>query len=190
MNALSVHVRKLPVTMLLEFFRAPVQQCILEHSNTTAGLTTPLTPYAEHKLGKQNHKSLNWTVKLISKIILEVFDSRKGGKVNLAEQMCTCTQWQLSGLPCGHVMVVARYFNQRDVTCHVQGYFTTETYKSAYEDEIHPLDHICEWEDPGSLPNIQPPVLKKGNLVNQRVLNVYRPKEKRKKNLQENAVVA
>ncbi|XP_071727070.1 uncharacterized protein [Rutidosis leptorrhynchoides] len=161
MNALSVHARKLPVTMLLEFFRASVQQWFWEHRNTANGLTTPVTPYAEHKLGKRNSKSLSWTVKPISKTQFEVMDTKKGGKVNLQEKTCTCKQWQLSGLPCGHVMAVARYCNLRDVTCHVQDYFTTETYKAAYIDDIQPLDHISEWVDPGKIPTVRPPLLQK-----------------------------
>ncbi|XP_071738695.1 uncharacterized protein [Rutidosis leptorrhynchoides] len=59
MNALSVHARKLPITMLLEFFRASVQQWFWEHRNTADGLTTPVTPYAEHKLGKRNRKYIS-----------------------------------------------------------------------------------------------------------------------------------
>ncbi|XP_071718099.1 uncharacterized protein [Rutidosis leptorrhynchoides] len=106
-NALSVHARKLPVTMLLEFFRASVQQWFWEHRNTVDGLTTPVTSYAERKLGKRNRKSLTWTVKPISQVKFEVMDMKKGGKVNLQDKTCTCKQWQFSGLPCGHVMAVA-----------------------------------------------------------------------------------
>ncbi|XP_071714227.1 uncharacterized protein [Rutidosis leptorrhynchoides] len=109
-NALSVHARKLPITMLLEFFRASVQQWFWEHRNTADGLTTPVTPYAERKLGKRNRKSISWTVKPISQVKFEVLDMKKGGKVNLQDKTCTCKQWQFSGIPCGHVMAVARYF--------------------------------------------------------------------------------
>ncbi|XP_071740184.1 uncharacterized protein [Rutidosis leptorrhynchoides] len=161
MNALSIHVRKLPVTMLLEFFRASVQQWFWEHRNTADGLTTPVTPYAERKLGKRNHKSLTWTVKPISQVKFEVMDMKKGGKVNLQDKTCTCKQWQFSGLPCGHVMEVARYFILRDVTTHVQKYFHIETYKSAYMEYINPLDHIFKWIDPGHLQTVRPPLVTK-----------------------------
>ncbi|XP_071708335.1 uncharacterized protein [Rutidosis leptorrhynchoides] len=80
MNALSVHARKLPVTMLLEFFRASVQQWFWEHRNTADGLTTPVTPYAERKLGKRNRKSLTWSVKPISQVKFEVMDMKKAVK--------------------------------------------------------------------------------------------------------------
>ncbi|XP_071699556.1 uncharacterized protein [Rutidosis leptorrhynchoides] len=103
MNALSVHARKLPITMLLEFFRASVQQWFWEHRNTADGLTTPVTPYAERKLGKRNRKSISWTVKPISQVKFEVLDMKKGGKVNLQDKTCTCKQWQFFGIPCGHV---------------------------------------------------------------------------------------
>ncbi|XP_071709069.1 uncharacterized protein [Rutidosis leptorrhynchoides] len=121
MNALSVHARKLPVTMLLEFFRASVQQWFWEHRNTAAGLTTPVT----------HMQSVNW--------VKEIFFA----------------------LPCGHVMAVARYFVLHEVTTHVQKYFTTETYKSAYMEDINPLDHIFEWIDPGNLQTVRPPLVTK-----------------------------
>ncbi|XP_071717843.1 uncharacterized protein [Rutidosis leptorrhynchoides] len=161
MNALSVHARKLHVTMLLEFFRASVQQWFWEHRNTADGLTIPVTPYAERKLGKRNRKSLTWSVKLISQVKFEVMDMKKGGKVNLQDKTCTCKQWQFSGLPCGHVMSVERYFVLRDVTTHVQKYFHTETYKSAYMEDINPLDHISEWIYPGHLQTVRPPLVTK-----------------------------
>ncbi|XP_071719404.1 uncharacterized protein [Rutidosis leptorrhynchoides] len=138
MNALSVHARKLPITMLLEFFRASSVSWV-----------------------KQNRKSLTWTVKPISQVKFEVMDMKKGGKVNLQDKTCTCKQWQFSGIPCGHVMAVARYFVLRDVTTHVQKYFHTETYKSAYNEDINPLDHISEWIDPGHLQTVLLPLVTK-----------------------------
>ncbi|XP_071741108.1 uncharacterized protein [Rutidosis leptorrhynchoides] len=87
MNALLVHARKLPVTMLLEFFRASVQQWFWEHRNAADGLTTPVTPYAERKLGKRNRKSLTWSVKPISQVKFEVINMKKGGKVNLRDKV-------------------------------------------------------------------------------------------------------
>ncbi|XP_071694530.1 uncharacterized protein [Rutidosis leptorrhynchoides] len=161
MNALSVHARKLPITMLLEFFRASVQQWFWEHRNTADGLTTPVTPYAERKLGKRNRKSISWTLKPISQVKFEVLDMKKGGKVNLQDKTCTCKQWQFSGIPCGHVMAVARYFVLRNVTTHVQKYFHTETYKSAYMEDINTLDHISKWIDPGHLQTVLPPLVTK-----------------------------
>ncbi|XP_071714879.1 uncharacterized protein [Rutidosis leptorrhynchoides] len=161
MNALSVHARKLPITMLLEFFRASVQEWFWEHRNTADGLTTPVTPYAERKLGKRNRKSISWTVKPISQVKFEVLDMKKGGKVNLQDKTCTCKQWQFFGIPCGHVMAIARYFVLRNVTTHVQKYFHTETYKSAYMEDINPLDHISEWIDPGHLQTVLPPLVTK-----------------------------
>ncbi|XP_071688232.1 uncharacterized protein [Rutidosis leptorrhynchoides] len=93
MNALSVHARKLLITMLLEFFRASVQQWFWEHRNTAHGLTTPVTSYAERKLCKRNRNSLTWTVKPISQVKFEVMDIKKGSKVNLQDKTCTCKQW-------------------------------------------------------------------------------------------------
>ncbi|XP_071692658.1 uncharacterized protein [Rutidosis leptorrhynchoides] len=59
-NALSKHARKLPVCMLLEFFRASIQDWFFKHHNKAVSLTSTVTPYVERKLGKRTNKSRRW----------------------------------------------------------------------------------------------------------------------------------
>ncbi|XP_071719187.1 uncharacterized protein [Rutidosis leptorrhynchoides] len=77
-NALSKHARKLP----------------------SVSLTSTVTPYAERKLGKRTRKSRRWQAIPSTNNLIEVRDGRKNGMVNLDDKVCSCGQWQLSGIPC------------------------------------------------------------------------------------------
>ncbi|XP_071728367.1 uncharacterized protein [Rutidosis leptorrhynchoides] len=93
-NALSKHAQKLP----------------------SVSLTSTVTPYAERKLGKRTRKSRRWQAIPSTNNLIEVRDGRKNEMVNLDDKVCSCGQWQLSGIPCGHVIAAARLFGVEDVT--------------------------------------------------------------------------
>ncbi|XP_071719219.1 uncharacterized protein [Rutidosis leptorrhynchoides] len=115
-NALSKHARKLPICMLFEFFRASVQDWYFKHRNQSVSLTSTVTPYAERKLGKRMRKSRRWQSIPSTNNLIEVRDGRKNGMVNLDDKVCSCGQWKLSGIPCGHVIAASRLFGVEDVT--------------------------------------------------------------------------
>ncbi|XP_071728995.1 uncharacterized protein [Rutidosis leptorrhynchoides] len=100
-----------------------------EHS---VSLTSTVTPYAERKLGKRTRKSRRWQAIPSTNNLIEVRDGRKNGMVNLDDKVCSCGQWQLSGIPCGHVIAAARLFGVEDVTQFVSHWFTTQTYINTY----------------------------------------------------------
>ncbi|XP_071694605.1 uncharacterized protein [Rutidosis leptorrhynchoides] len=131
-----------------------------EHS---VSLTSTVTPYAERKLGKRTRKSRRWQAIPSTNNLIEVRDGRKNGMVNLDDKVCSCGQWQLSGIPCGHVIAAARLFRVEDVTKFVSHWFTTQTYINTYLEHILPLPHRSEWSypSPGVLQIVNPPIKEK-----------------------------
>ncbi|XP_071718656.1 uncharacterized protein [Rutidosis leptorrhynchoides] len=113
-NALSKHARKLPVCMLLKFFHASVQDWHFKNRNTSVSVTSMVTPYAERKLAKRTKKSRRSQAIPSTNNLIEVRDGRKNGMVNLEDRVCSCGQWQLSGIPCGHVIAAARRLEVED----------------------------------------------------------------------------
>ncbi|XP_071714010.1 uncharacterized protein [Rutidosis leptorrhynchoides] len=109
---------------------------------------------------KRTKKLRRWQAIPSTNNLVEVRDGRKNGLVNLADKVCSCEQWQGSGIPCGHVIAAARLFGVADVTQFVSHWFTTETYISTYMEHILPLPHRSEWSDPGPnvLPIVNPPI--------------------------------
>ncbi|XP_071741307.1 uncharacterized protein [Rutidosis leptorrhynchoides] len=151
MNVLTVHARKLPITMLLDYFQVYVQQWYFNNHNIAAALTTPVTPHADVKSKKMMEKSHGWIVRPSTNHLIEVIDGRYNGNVNLDDKTCSCGQWQKSGISCGHVLAMTRHFNQTDVNNYVESYFSTEWYRLSYAEHIKPLPSPAEWIDPGNL---------------------------------------
>ncbi|XP_071708105.1 uncharacterized protein [Rutidosis leptorrhynchoides] len=52
------------------------------------------------QVGKRTRKSRRWQAIPSTNNLIEVRDGRKNGMVNLDDKVCSCGQWQLSGIPC------------------------------------------------------------------------------------------
>ncbi|GJT75742.1 transposase, MuDR, MULE transposase domain protein [Tanacetum coccineum] len=61
---------------------------------------------------------------------------------------CQCRKWQLSGLPCGHVIAVTRYLGLTDCVQYVSDWFKKPKYQGTYAEPIHFIGNVQEWEFP------------------------------------------
>ncbi|KAE8725987.1 hypothetical protein F3Y22_tig00007902pilonHSYRG00030 [Hibiscus syriacus] len=140
-NALSRHSRKLPITMLMEFFRASIQQWYYKKRNHAGTLEHRVTPWTEKKITKRVVKSTSWRVEPCSNTLFQVLDNNLNGLVDLNAKTCSCMKWQTSGYPCGHVIKVALHLNQDDSSAYAMDCYTTEVYRQTYA-EMSTLFHI------------------------------------------------
>ncbi|CAA2974411.1 uncharacterized protein LOC111394015, partial [Olea europaea subsp. europaea] len=81
--------------------------------------------------------------------------------LDLTDNTCSCTRFQLESFPCEHAIAVAMYrgFAAR-MLCSL--YYTTECWRTAYAETIFPLPNEAEWEVPEHiLPfhNLLPPAV-------------------------------
>ncbi|XP_040374598.1 uncharacterized protein LOC121052790 [Rosa chinensis] len=65
--------------------------------------------------------------------------------VQLDTMSCTCRRWDLSGLPCGHV-IAAIYSKGRSLDDYVLEWYTQKRYMEAYEVVINPIAGVAELE--------------------------------------------
>ena len=86
-------------------------------------------------------------------------DCKLGGKVHLSLNKCSCRKWQVSGLPCGHVIAVLRSRNFDDCTLYAKMYYQIATYRATYAELIYPLKTPQEWEVPDGLMTVRAPVM-------------------------------
>ena len=75
--------------------------------------------------------------------------------------MCTCRKWQLSGLPCNHVIAVSRFINISDLGIWAQKWFKKSTYRATYEESIYPVGDIEAWDTEANVKPILPPCTSK-----------------------------
>ena len=119
------------------------------------------TPWAERKIRKRKAKETGWIVRPATNTIYDVFDRNKNGTVNLENGTCTCGQWQLSGIPCGHVIAVSKYHKQKSLSQWVSTWFRTDVWRASYEEVIYDVGHPSEWERPENLMTVLPPIIEK-----------------------------
>ncbi|GJW85591.1 transposase, MuDR, MULE transposase domain protein [Tanacetum coccineum] len=119
-----------------------------------------LTPWATAKIRYRMLKSSNWTVKGVDKYkIYEVRDNKMIRVVYLEKGECACHRWELSGLPCGHVCVVARFKDLSNVNNLAKPWFLNRTIKDTYEGIIYPIKDVSTWQTPHDLQLVLPPVM-------------------------------
>ncbi|XP_023734142.1 uncharacterized protein LOC111882006 [Lactuca sativa] len=106
MNVVSNKARKLSILPLLEFFRSLMQKWFYKRRMAAEKSTTILTKWAEDMVKKNKKGIQGWLVSGVNNTTYQVHDFKSGGIVNLREKTCSCRYWQLTGLPCGHVIMV------------------------------------------------------------------------------------
>ena len=108
--------------------------------DTTLGLL--VTKSAEFLRIVTNERARRYrSVPSISGVLYEVksIETRHNYIVDLAQQSCTCSIWQLSCYPCGHAISIILDLNE-DPQCYVKSFFTIAAYKKTYEQIIFPFD--------------------------------------------------
>nr|GFA60056.1 hypothetical protein [Tanacetum cinerariifolium] len=99
---------KLPVLKLAETYRAMVQEWYYQCRKLTENMTYEITDWAENKVPK-NDKNAQWVVCRVSDHQYQVYDERYNRQVDFRTGTCQCHKWQLSGIPCGHVISITRF---------------------------------------------------------------------------------
>lgn len=118
-----------------------------------------LSEWATAKVNARMEKSANWKVIGIDQDrVFEVRDTKKRHIVDLEQGECTCRQWQLSGLPCGHVCAVGRFAGLTSVKKLARPWFYNSTLKGTYKDLIYPLKDVTLWDKPADIQVVSPPL--------------------------------
>ncbi|GJX19027.1 transposase, MuDR, MULE transposase domain protein [Tanacetum coccineum] len=158
-NALTKDMRKIPITALMDwklFHTNDVSFLMLDASDDE------LIPWATVKIKYRMLKSYNWTIKGVIKYkIYEVWENKRIHVVYLEKGECMCRKRELSGLPCGHVCVVASYEGLSSVNNLAKPWFLNKTIKGTYEGIIYPVKDISTWQTPHDLQLLLPPVMGK-----------------------------
>nr|GEV15672.1 hypothetical protein [Tanacetum cinerariifolium] len=103
-NSLTRIVRRVPITMLVEYCRDLLQMwyCEKRHKYEEAP-ENELCDWAAAKVYDRMLKSANWTVRPIDHLkLFQLFNKLEVHQVDLVAFQCSCRKWQISGLPCGN----------------------------------------------------------------------------------------
>ncbi|GKD01308.1 transposase, MuDR, MULE transposase domain protein [Tanacetum coccineum] len=156
-NSLSRRARKLPVTHLMEFFRALLQRWYYERRYEGDVDEHELTPWAAAKVAYRIRMSFGFSVHGINSTKYQVVAEEINYIVDLRSRTCTCRRWQLSGLPCSHVIAVSTNKGYTDLGVWAEHWFKKTTYKSTYANSIYPVGDVEAWNTKCNVPNVLPP---------------------------------
>nr|GFA47355.1 hypothetical protein [Tanacetum cinerariifolium] len=147
--------------MMIDWFIKSLQHWYFEHRQTADEHKHELTPWAEAKLAQRIAKSATWTVRPAANYLYNVVDYYKNATVDINSRTCSCGQWQLSGLPCGHLIAVMRHLRQSSANQFAFSCFKTSVWRASYNEVIFDVGHPSEWDQPDGLIIVLPPVMDK-----------------------------
>ncbi|PWA80089.1 hypothetical protein CTI12_AA200260 [Artemisia annua] len=156
-NAFARKTRKLPITMLTESYRSMVQKWYFKLRKVAKNMKYEITDWAADKVAIRKIKSATWIVDGINQYQYQVFDGRYTRQVNLTNRSREFRKWQLSGIPCGHVIVVTRFLGLIDCVKIKVDWFKKPKYQATHAEPVRLVREFHEWVFPDHIHPITPP---------------------------------
>ncbi|XP_062103788.1 uncharacterized protein LOC133814897 [Humulus lupulus] len=75
--------------------------------------------------------------------------------IDLVNWVCSCRRWELTGIPCSHV-VASIWHKREDRVTYVSKWYTKEYYMKAYSHQFFPIRNQDEWPRSGKVRMIKP----------------------------------
>ncbi|PWA41890.1 transposase, MuDR, MULE transposase domain protein [Artemisia annua] len=132
-NSLTRHVQKAPITMLMEYYRRLLQDWYCKRR--------------EKYHDAHEFELAEWAARKVKYRMLKSATSEVRG---------IAMQWQLSGLPCGHVCAVCRVENLTNCNKWARTWFRKTALKGTYREMVFPFDEEANWHNPGNLQKVKP----------------------------------
>ncbi|XP_019460087.1 PREDICTED: uncharacterized protein LOC109359847 [Lupinus angustifolius] len=133
-NAKIVEYRDKPILTMLEKLRCYVMRRMRQHKLTMRNWKGKLLPVQQRRLEKIKVESCRWTLTWTGDIESRTYEvkhrSTKLG-ISLTNQTCTCQKWQLTRLPCQHV-VTAIAFNNDSPEDYVHKWLPIDDFNVTY----------------------------------------------------------
>ncbi|XP_077252047.1 uncharacterized protein LOC143891337 [Tasmannia lanceolata] len=139
--------RELPIAALVDHTRWKVQEYFYLRRKAASEWKTHLTHNAEKWLARSCLYGSKFTPRPCSWNEYEVISSTNTDRVDLEQRTCTCGLFQIMGLPCGHA-IAAMGVNKLDKYRYCQDWFLASTYRTTYDDVIHPTLDRTQWPEP------------------------------------------
>jgi hypothetical protein len=161
---------------MLETIFYKILHRIVSKQKEAEGWTGRICPKIKKKMDKLTDFAGNCDVLVAGSGLFHVYsrETQREYNVDLPGRTCDCRRWQLSGIPCHHVIACCRT-ERRDPEMYVHSCYTIETYKKAYGFNMVPLRGRVHWEKMNAV-QVHPPLYTKV---------MGRPKKNRRKTPEE-----
>ncbi|KAL2485962.1 MuDR family transposase [Abeliophyllum distichum] len=162
-NSSIVNAREKPILAMLEQIRFNLMIRMVNKKEEPAKWKSDVGPRIE-KIIEKHRKSLRYLHATYSgDKRFEVRNIHSGhiNAVDLVAKTCSCRSWQLSGVPCGHVIcsLESRGMSS-DLMMYVSDCYKKDAYLRTYSPSICPMTSPELWPNPGQHPLAPPPIKK------------------------------
>ncbi|XP_021984789.2 uncharacterized protein LOC110880602 [Helianthus annuus] len=185
LNARTVNGRDKPIISALEFVREYLMQRIVNVIRKIRQTNGPLTPRVAKIFENTKKLAANYNVRwsggtkyqVSGKVTVDGAATHKQYVVDVVDRVCTCREWEVSGIPCRHAVAVNwdMAMNGQEVgppESWVNECYYLETWKRVYSHTIGPINGRELWPKSQVPTNLTPPL---------HHTPIGRPKKKRRK---------
>jgi hypothetical protein len=171
-NSYILEAREMPMLSMLENVFYKIMHRNMSKQKDFEKWSGTICPKIKKKLDKLIEWSKNCIVLSAGggEYRISSLELEKDYAVDLKARTCDCKRWQLSGIPCHHVLACCRA-DRINPDSLVHSCYSIETYKKAYAHNLHPLRGRAFWEKVDGV-LVHPPLYTKV---------MGRPKKNRKK---------
>ncbi|BBH02543.1 EF-TU receptor [Prunus dulcis] len=158
-NSWIFELRALPICQMVDGIRSKLKKMMAEWSRKAEQWCSVLCPMMERTLNERLMVGRNWNVSRCSASVYDVH-AEICVKVDLANRLCSCHEWQIKGFPCVHALFAI----QKDSSCiheYTDDHFKSSYFRCSYAFSISPIPDIKNVMHEGSEDVIMPPLTKK-----------------------------
>ncbi|XP_076938897.1 uncharacterized protein LOC143607271 [Bidens hawaiensis] len=143
-NGYIVQARSKHIIYMLDDIRVSVMSRLTTKHSEMPSKDVIVCPRIQIKLDREKRYAHKCNVFPSSDHVFQVRDIYDDVSVDLSNRTCTCRKWDLTGIPCKHVCVVAGFIHKNVEEFVDVGYFK-KTYMKSYEFSIPPLPSERYW---------------------------------------------
>jgi hypothetical protein len=163
-NSWIREIKDLPIAQLVDKLREKIMVLFKKRRAIGARLQGKILPAIIQELNVRSRGLGHLKTRASGEWSAEVKDITKNDLRHVVKCLtheCTCLEWQHTGKPCRHALVVLAAQNIK-LEDFVDNYYSVATFRAAYQGEIEPLTGKSQWPsvDPGFV--LKPPVSKRG----------------------------
>ncbi|KAJ0967547.1 hypothetical protein J5N97_024464 [Dioscorea zingiberensis] len=137
---------ELPIVQMMEHIRHHLTAWFDERRNMGMSWTSVLVPSAEKLISEAVADSRCYQVLRANKVEFEIVSSERTNIVDIQSRCCSCRRWQIYGIPCAHAAAALLSCGE-DVRLYAQDFFSINSYRETYSQDINPIPDKSLWKD-------------------------------------------
>ncbi|XP_039123290.1 uncharacterized protein LOC120259897 [Dioscorea cayenensis subsp. rotundata] len=157
-NAWVVEARERPVLNLLDTIIQKIMVNMDKRRRMATKWKDSIVPPMKKYVSNMSKGLAAYEVQRSSDSKAEVSYRGHRCEVVLNDRTCSCTKWQVSGIPCVHALVFILSIRGAKWEEYVDLYFSSEKIRVAYSLEIGPMPDINQWTTNSQVNALLPPL--------------------------------